>query len=288
MQSPKFFSTTQRPDESVRVISVDEQYAGCSWHFHPELQLCSVERGHGQRLIGDRICDIQPGEVILLGSNLPHVWRYDKSAGDAVQATVVHFHATVLGNDWLNSPELCDVRLLLSRASQGLQACGDLKRQLAAGISRLAQATGLRRIIQLLELLQMMAESRQMRTICSTGYQPVAAQLDVERLRRACDFITAHAHEELSRDAVADAVHMSGSGFSRFFKAHTGMTFQEFVSDVRISRACDLLGRTELSITEIALKCGFTEMTTFNRTFRKFRDTTPTSYRALITGLSAD
>ena len=284
-RTPKLFAAPQRADESVRVIKIDERYSGCSWHFHPELQLCHVAQGHGQRLIGDRLCTIEPGEVILLGANLPHVWRYECD-GDSISASVIHFDTTVLGSDWLNRPELRDVRLLLTRASQGLQATGELRSQLVDRMEQLVQSSGLKRIIGLLEVLQLMSESREMETICTTGFQPVAAQLDVERLRRACDFITEHAHQELSRDAVADVVHMSGSAFSRFFKSHTGMTFQEFVADVRISRACELLGSTNLSITEIALECGFSEITTFNRTFRKYRDTTPTSYRAIVARLS--
>ena len=250
--------------------------------------MCHVAQGRGERLIGDRLCEIQPGEVVLLGANLPHVWRYDKCDVGSIEATVVHFDASVLGSDWLSRPELRDVRLLLSRASQGIQATGVLREQLAQRIAQLAASTGLKRIIGLLELLHQMSESRQTQTICGTAFQPVAAQLDVERLRRACDYITEHAHEDLSRDTVADVVHMSGSGFSRFFKSHTGMTFQEFLSDVRISRACELLGSTSRSVTEIALQCGFNEMTTFNRTFRKFRDTTPTSYRSMVARLSRE
>ena len=285
-RTPQPFASPQRADESIRVIAIDESYSGCSWHFHPELQLCHVGSGCGQRMIGDRVCDIEPGEVILLGANLPHVWRYDSSVDGQIEATVIHFDASALGRDLLDRPELRDVRLLLTRAKQGLQANGELRSQLTTGIERLLTVDGLPRIIGLLELLHLMSESQELKTICSTGYQPVAAQLDVERLRRACDFITEHAHKEISRDVVANVIHMSGSGFSRFFKSHTGMTFQEFVADVRISRACELLGSTSMSITEIALECGFGEMTTFNRTFKKFRDTTPSKYRAVVTELS--
>ncbi len=276
------FASPRKSDESIRLIEIDESYSGCSWHFHSELQLCHVVRGTGQRLIGDQVCAIEPGEVVLLGSNLPHVWRYDSSDPGDVRAIVVHFDDTVLGADWLQRPELRDVRLLLTRAGQGLQARGRLREMLVEQICGLGEKQGLPRIISLLEMLHLMAESQEMETICSTGYQPVAAQLDVERLRRACDHINEHAHETLDRDTVAKIVHMSGSGFSRFFKAHTGMTFQEFVADVRISRACQLLASSDLSITEIALHCGFPELSTFNRAFRRYRDATPSEYRALL------
>ena len=268
--------------ESIRVIKVDDGYAGCSWHYHPEIQLCHVAKGKGQRLIGDQLCPIEPGEVVLLGSNLPHVWRYDPGARVGIQATVIHFESTVLGGDWLERPEVRNLRLLLTRASQGLQATGKLRARLAKGIEELQNKEGLPRIIRLLELLHLMTDSYEMKTICRSGLQPMTAQLEIERLRLACDFINDHAHKELSRDAVAEVVRMSGSGFSRFFKAHTGMTFQDFVADVRISRACKLLGSTELPITTVALECGFRELTTFNRAFKKYRQTTPSQYRSLV------
>jgi AraC-like DNA-binding protein len=109
--------------------------------------------------------------------------------------------------------------------------------------------------------------------------------LDVERLRRACDYINDHAHQEITRNAVAEVVHMSVSGFSRFFKSHTGMTFQEFVADVRISRACLLLVTSDLPITDISLECGFADLSTFNRTFKRFRDSTPSQYRLIATNV---
>ena len=273
-------------DESIRVITIDETYSGCSWHFHSELQLCYVIRGSGQRMIGDRLCEIEAGEVVLLGSNLPHVWRYDSTTAGDIEAVVVHFDAAVLGADWLQRPELRDVRLLLTRAGQGLQATGELQATLAERIISIGDSHGLSRMIGLLDILRVMSESREFNAICSTGYQPVAAQLDVERLRRACDFINEHAHEELTRDSVAEVVHMSSSGFSRFFKSHSGMTFQEYVADVRISRACQLLASSDLTITEISLRCGFTELSTFNRTFKRYRDTTPSKYRALVNSVT--
>ena len=106
-------------EESFHVEEFHGNVSGCSWHFHPEHQLSVVIRGRGQRIVGDAICPIEAGEVVLLGSDLPHVWSYD-DRDNVVEAVVVHFKEDFAGNDFLNQPEMRALRLLLARASQGL------------------------------------------------------------------------------------------------------------------------------------------------------------------------
>lgn len=281
-KNPQPFFSPHRVDESIRVIEVDASYSGCSWHYHPELQLCHVIRGSGQRLIGDRMSPIEEGEVILLGANLPHVWRYDLVCDGAIEAVVLHFSESVLGSDLLHRPELRPVRLLLTRARQGLQTKGNLRQEIAEKLISLKEHDGLRRFIDLLEILHTLSESSELEALCTTGYQPLAAQLDLERMQRVCEYISENADGPLDRDSIAKMVHMSGSGFSRFFKTHTGMTFQEFVADVRISKACQLLTISDATITEVALRCGYEELSTFNRAFKRYRAMTPSEYRAMV------
>ena len=263
------FQLPDREDESFRLIEVDDTYTGCSWHFHAELQLCHVLRGTGQRVVGDRACPIDEGEVVLLGANLPHVWRYDTAKSGNTKAIVAHFRETFLGAEFLQRPEMRDVRLLFARAGQGLIAKGRTRAAIAESMQRLETSSGFARVLQLLEILHLLAESDEVDSICSVGFQPVAAQLDIERLRRACDYVKENISRSIDRDSVARVTHMSPSGFSRFFKAHTGMTFQDFVADVRISHACQLLADGELNITDIAFRCGFSDISTFNRAFKK-------------------
>ena len=88
--------------ESFRVLDLSGPQSGCSWHFHPEHQLGFVLRGTGERVVGDCICPITPGEVVLLGANLPHVWHYQGRSGeDEPRAVVVHFSDDFLGSEFL-------------------------------------------------------------------------------------------------------------------------------------------------------------------------------------------
>ena len=276
------FQLPNRNDESFRIIAIDQSYSGCSWHFHQELQLCHVLGGVGQRIVGDRICPIEEGKVVLLGSNLPHVWRYDPAHSGRTNAVVVHFDPSFLGAEFLEKPEMRDVRLLMARAGQGLQAKGETRALVAEKLILISRQTGFSKVLGLLEVLHDLAVSSELEAICSGGFQPVAAQLDIERLRLACDYVKDNLQNAIDRETVAKVTHMSPGGFSRFFKSHTGMTFQDYVADVRIGHACQLLADAMLGIGEIASRCGYSEFSTFNRAFKKFRQTTPSEYRDQI------
>jgi AraC-like DNA-binding protein/mannose-6-phosphate isomerase-like protein (cupin superfamily) len=281
------FVSPKSADESFRLIEINGGYSGCSWHFHPEFQLGYVVSGTGQRVVGDSVHSIEAGEVVLLGPNLPHVWHYDCGVGSQpVEAVAVHFHDNFLGREFFETPEASDLRLLLSRASQGLQVVGQTRCSLAPIIERMRKQSGFPRLLTMLEILDVIARSRDVLTLCSPLFQPTSTGLDLERLRRVCDYIQSNFNQPLDRDMAADIAHMSPSGFSRLFKSRTGMSFSEYVSDIRIGHACRRLMELRVPITDIALECGFSDLSTFNRTFRKLRQMTPTEFRARMQHLS--
>ncbi|HVR35249.1 MAG TPA: AraC family transcriptional regulator [Methylomirabilota bacterium] len=276
-----YYQVASLAQESFRLLEIRGAYAGCSWHFHPECQLGLVISGRGQRVVGDNVCPIHPGEVVLLGSNLPHVWRYDNTGpGEPpVHAIVVHFHDDFAGSEFFRKPELRDVRLLLARAALGLQVNGRTRDEASARIQGMLRHEGFTRMLDLFSVLHLLATSAELTTLCSAGFQPLSADLEVERLRRVCAHVQAHMNDPLPRDEAAALAHLSPSAFSRFFKAHTGKTFHEFVNEVRIGHACRLLMEPEFNVTEVALQCGFADITSFNRSFRRLKRTTPTDYR---------
>lgn len=285
-QVPGFVSI-KRDDESFRLFEINAEYSGCSWHFHPEFQIGYVVSGAGERVIGDCVHPIEPGEIVLLGPNLPHVWRYDAlNSRVPVEAIAVHFREDFLGNDFMNKPEMRDIRLLLSRASQGLQVVGQMRANLVPQMELLRTQSGFARLHVFLAILDTISRSRDVVTLCSPLFQPINAELDLGRLQRVFEHVKAHFDQPLDRDLAADIAHLSPSAFTRLFKAHTGMSFQTFLADVRIGHACRLLMDPNISITSVALNCGFEDVSTFNRTFRKQRKMTPSDFRMRMQSLS--
>lgn len=279
-RQPPLQQVLPRSDESFHVVEFKGDAIGCSWHVHSEYQLSVVIKGEGQRIVGDAVCPIEAGEVTLLGSNLPHVWRYNSTIRE-VEAVVVHFSEDFAGVDFLSRPEMRSIRFLLARANHGLQAHGETCDLVASLLRDLPCKSGFDRVLDLLTALNALAASQHLTTISSLGYN-VRGNLDLERLRCVYAFLDDHLHEQISRDQVATVAHLSPTAFSRFFHQHTGRTFQEHLNERRIGRSCELLVDMSRSITDVAMDCGFSSPTSFTRAFRRVKKTTPSAYREKI------
>ncbi len=277
--------TPQAQWESLHCEVVRGSSYHALWHFHPEYQLTLVLESRGHRLVGDNLTPLRPGDLVLVGSNLPHVWHQDAGLGksrDAVHAIVVRFLDTFLGREFLERPETEAVRQLLRRSSRGLHITGRTRDLVEERLRRLAAGSGLARIIELLAILDLLASSRDLRPIASAGFVPKAVHADQDRMQRVCHFLETHLTEPIERAQVAAVAHLSIGAFSRFFKLRTGKTLPEYVNALRIGRACELLAEDKWKITDVAMECGFHNLANFNRHFRALTQLSPRDYRARI------
>lgn len=272
------------------------------WHFHPEHQLTLVLESRGHRMVGDNITPLRPGDLVLVGANLPHVWHQGemqnaecgmrKTARGStnpqsairnprfpVHAIIVRFLDSFLGSDFLERPELEAVRRLLRRASRGLHIAGRTRDAVAERMQRLPSATGLGRVIELLAILDILARSRELRPIASAGFVPRVAHADQDRMQRVCRYIDEHLTGPIDRARAAAEAHLSPGAFSRFFRVRTGKTLPEYVNALRIGRACELLAGGGAKVTDIAMDCGFQNLANFNRHFRALTGLSPRDYR---------
>jgi|694.fasta_scaffold36213_2 AraC-like DNA-binding protein len=275
-------------EESFRVLELRGPHYRCTWHFHPEYQLGIVLQGAGHRIVGDSIAPLEAGDISLLGPNLPHAWQFETAADRRreLHGVIVYFKEDAFGPEFFRRPEAQRIRRLLGRASTGLQALGRTRRQVAPLLEALPRAEGFQRILALLQILHLLAQSEEIVPICSAGFMPKGPDRDGERLRRICDLIQQRLAEPLPRDEVARQANFSPAAFSRFFRARTGKTFQAFVRELRVGRACRLLAEHELNITEVAYACGFSNLASFNRCFRRAKRANPTEYRRRLLALN--
>jgi len=282
---PVFEKTPRTQWESFHCEVVRGSSYHAAWHFHPEYQLTLAIKSNGHRLVGDNIAPLHAGDLVLVGSNLPHVWQQEEMQrhhpGPAVHAIIVRFLDTFVGRDFLEIPEMEPVRRLLRRSARGLQVKGATRQIVAEQMRRLAETRGLDRVNGLLSILNILARSKELRPIASSGFMPLLDRADQDRMQRVCNYINARLAAEIDRAQVAREANLSEGAFSRFFKLRTGKTLPRYVNELRVGRACRLLAEANGKITDIALDCGFTNLANFNRRFREIMGFPPSQYRRM-------
>ena len=279
---PVFENTPKHYGESFHCEVVRGASYNATYHFHPEFQITLVLQSHGYRLVGDKIAPLGTGDLVLLGPNLPHVWHQDRphsGSEPGVHAIVVRFRETFAGRDLLELPEMAAVRKLLSRAARGLQITGRTRSAVAARVEKLPQLWGLARLSELLAILDLLAQSHDLKPIASVGFVPNLSMEDQDRMQRVTAYINLHLADPIGRTDVARVAHLSLGAFSRFFKLRMGKSLPEYLNELRVGRACRLLADERPKVIDIALECGFANLANFNRRFRQITRMSPRDYR---------
>ncbi len=273
---------TAGSDEGFTFKHIRTEGFSCPWHFHPEFELILTLDFAGFRMIGDNITPLRSGDLVLLGANLPHIWQCDVRASRPARPAdmlLIQFEEDFLGRDGLQLPAMAPVRRLLRRAGVGLRFGGRTREHAAALMREMDAVRGLRRIVLFLRVLETLALSAEGRPIASHGFAARQNPFNEERMNHVFQFIEQRLDQLLRIGDVARVANLSVGAFSRFFHRHTARTFPAFVNQLRIGRACLRLAGTNQSVTEIALECGFANLSNFNRQFLRLKRTTPGDFR---------
>ena len=257
----------------------------CVWHQHPEVEITLVRRGGTQRMVGDRISPLQPGDLVVIGPDLPHDYRNEAIPGRKrphVEAVVVQFLPNILGDDWLKSPSVGMVRRLFERARFGLEVSGRTRQRASRQVQNMVRTTGLRRVALLLELLEELANSKELREIASPGFEHRTGGAGADRIGRVCEHIEEHLGKPLYTAELARLTNLSESAFSRLFKKSTGRTVPRYINELRVARACRLLVETQRTVNQIARDCGYVSLANFQHQFQSLEGRSPQEYRRAV------
>jgi len=261
------------PQHSFTCFVREEKNFPFEWHHHPEYELVLVESGHGSRFIGDNIARYGPGDLVLLGPDLPQTWQSEEGAKEggkagANRAVVIQFHPdSPMGLIVAKAPELAAARRMLARARLGLHfpKVRGLKPVLEK-ISTLPALPPLARLCALCEVLALLAE-RPAQAI-SSGPVTVLGTDAAGVLDRVLRHVQSHVAGDLQLSAVARLAGMGTPAFCRFFKRATGRTFTDHVNELRLGKAAQLLVETRIPIANISAQVGYANASYFHRRFR--------------------
>ena len=259
-----------------------------NWHFHPEYELTLIVRSQGKRFVADNISDYRDGDLVLLGPYLPHTWQsFPSENNKRHKACVIQFSDQFLGEGLFDAIEFRQVRAMLRRSSHGLRFSGRARTDASKRIVDLGEQSGVSRLAAFLEVLDLLASSRKVQSISSPGFVPSLHHANHRRIDRVCQYINGNYQQNISQPYVAGLVDMSPSLFSSFFKKTVGVTFVEYVNNLRISHASGLLIETEQSILDICHHSGFNNLSNFNRRFLLTKGMSPRQFRAEYQGVES-
>ncbi|EYT55639.1 AraC family transcriptional regulator [Kocuria sp. UCD-OTCP] len=273
------------PSSSVRWHEHDWPHPLARWHYHPEVEVHLIRESSGTVMAGDWAGPFGPGHLSLMGSFLPHNWisHRDDSAVVRNRDAVLQFDQERFFAAAGTLPELEALRPLLEAAARGIEFTGRTAVQGAEAMEAVNGTFGLRRLAAVAELLAVLAESpeSERRYLDSRGgtYRLDASEAEV--FNRALGYITEHLDGRMLVPEVAEAVGLSRDAFSRLFAKATGVGFNRTVNRMRLTEACRLLRGTDLPVSDICYRVGFTNLSNFNRHFRATTGTTPSRYRRI-------
>ncbi|MEN2675042.1 AraC family transcriptional regulator [Herbaspirillum huttiense] len=281
--SPDLELVHTRQDESFRAWVHDYPHTVAKWHFHPEYEVHVITASSGKFFVGDFIGDFGPGNLVLTGPNLPHNWVSNLGADEHVGARdlVLQFSRPFADRMLGAIPELSPLQDLLEGAARGLQFPDALGRSLIPLMQDLAQASGARRVVLMMSVLEQLASCRERRPLAGPGYDLDAQRHMSSTINQVLSCIRQNLGGNLRESDVAELAGMSVSSFTRFFKRHTGCTFIQYQNGLRLNEACELLMCTELSVTEVCYRVGFNNLSNFNRQFLAHKGMPPSRFRAL-------
>jgi AraC-like DNA-binding protein/mannose-6-phosphate isomerase-like protein (cupin superfamily) len=252
------------------------------WHFHPEYEITYIINGSGKRIVGDSIEPFGPGDLVLLGTELPHTWnsvRSDQEKGNC-KAVVFQFNSGMIPDSKNWFPEFENLQRLLVKAYRGISFSGQKATEIGKKLEKLPKVEGLQKLTRFWLILDELSRVGEYKFLASEGYAPSLNKFNGERINKVFKFVSEHFAEDIKLRQIASLTHMTETSFSRFFKKITGESFMDYLNSYRISKACALLAeKREMSILEIAYKSGFKSSTHFNRMFLNKKCCTPTHFR---------
>ena len=281
---PHLLKVSLNPESSFNILQRNGADFYNQWHFHPEIELIYVHQGRGTRFIGTDVHRFEPDELFLFGSNLAHMWKCDpeyfmKDSKLKAEVTIIYFHHDFLGDKFFNIHELKSIESLLEKAKHGIKITGATKVQVKELMSKLPEAKGLERITTLLTILEKMANSKEKQYINSIYHEVKIEKSEANRLNKVFQYISDNFQRKITLSEIASVANLSAKAFCRYFKSKTRKTFYDFLLEVRVAHACDLLLEKDMPIYEVCYDCGFNNLSNFNRYFKKIMDKTPTNYK---------
>ena len=282
---PSFLKITPSLQNSI-IVKTDWALE-TPWHFHPEIELLYSIKGKGTDFVGNAIRSIEEGELLLFGENLPHTRLGDKefyatNPSEKPEAIVIQFRENFLGVDFFEVEEFKHLKDLISRAGRGLRFSGSVRDLVAPKLIRIRELKGMHAMLELLVVLDILSRTDEYVYFNPAKYVVNAHEKSSLKINLVYHYTIGHFRENISLEKVASLTNQSRSAFCRFFKTHTRTSYFQYLNEIRIAYACELIRDGNHDVTRACFASGFNNLSNFHRQFKKLVQVKPNEYRQLF------
>lgn len=281
--SAKFEKTIQNQDESFYIGIFQDNLEKSTWHYHNNYEISFITEGSGKRIVADSIKEFQPGDLVFIGPNLPHVWIADKDtpapSSRTLEMVFLQFADNIIGTQIKELPEFKNIAKALVASERGIHILGQTLNEVSELMLQLPYLKSFDRMLQFFKILDIIGKSNSLDHLASKEYLKSRFTNGNRRIALIHDYLMKNYRDEVNLGNLASLVNMAEGSLCRFFKSNMGLTIFEFLNKIKVEFACKLLMDEDLSITEVCLDSGFNNLSHFNKQFKKYTGVSPKEYR---------
>ncbi len=266
-----------------------KDYPFVTAHWHEEAELTRIEKGSCTYQIHLETYEVEAGDLIFVPPAVLHAISNEKE--ERMQSETYVFHMNFLG---VNAADICAIRYLTPLLNQKLippfvikkehplyEKADGLFEKINAAYEK--KAPGYELVIKSY-LLQFVAI---LLPYCSRNTEEDALLTEhARKLKDVLSYIGSHYMEELTIEKLAGICYFSEYYFMRFFKKYMGMSCVQYIKNVRLERAADQFENGKTNSLEVALSCGFCNLSYFHREFKKKYGMTPKKFMTMSAAVS--
>jgi len=255
-------------------------------HFHEEFELNLILNAPGaKRIVGDNIEEITDMELVLVGPNLSHVWTTHNCKSEEITEVTIQWHKDLFDDKMLRRNQLSFIRKMFERSVRGILFPRETIEKVYKRILDINQLQGFDSVLELMSILHDLSSSKSLRVLSDATFNnDQVLNYNSRRIDKAFEFMNANFNKPITLKDLSKLVSMTEVSFSRFIKKRTGNTFIDSLNEIRLGHATRMLIETTHSVSEISYKCGFNNISNFNRLFKKKKHCTPKEFRENFSG----
>ncbi|QOD60925.1 helix-turn-helix domain-containing protein [Polaribacter haliotis] len=267
-----------KPENDALVFQEDIEFVFYNkLHQHEEIQISLIVKGEGTLIVGDTINNYEAGNILVLGSNLPHVFQSTENLKAESHMVTLFFTENSFGKNFFELQELHEINRFFKQAKHGFKIVSD--KNITTLFLELKTASKLDRFISLLQVLKKVT-SLEYESLSSFIYEKKYTAVEGKRMRDVFDFTMSNFTEDITLDAIANVASMTKNAFCKYFKKRTNKSYFRFLNELRIENASKLIvSNTDFTLAEIAYNSGFKNISNFNRHFKSIKKMSPSNYK---------